>query len=188
MRGVARKALASCLSLALALGPALAETSEMPPSGGGAGAGGAAGAAGTPGSAVPRSGALPSGFRKRSSENPWRRFEIIALGAFPLLLMYVDLGFDIGRYFANGFDSRYAPWPFKGDDAIDPDANELYLRIAVAGGASLAFAGADAVIRALRYREEPSLGEAALPETPLGEAGPAAAGPAGSPEGAAPPQ
>jgi hypothetical protein len=111
--------------------------------------------------AAPAAGALPSGFRKASSENPWRRFEIIAFGAFPIMLFYVNFSFDIGNFLSNDFDRRYAPWPFKGDNAVDPDEGEYLLRLAVATGASLAFSAADALIRSIRFRAAAAPGAAA---------------------------
>ena len=99
-------------------------------------------------------GALPPGFENKKRENPFRRFEIIALGAFPIMLFYTDIGFDIHNYISNGFDYRYAPWPFKNSSySIEPDEGELYLRIGVAAGISFVFAGVDAAIRAIRAKK-----------------------------------
>ena len=96
-------------------------------------------------------GALPAGFGSDSRENPFRRFEIIAFGAFPIMLFYADFGFDLRNYLAHGFDYRYAPWPFKSNSySVDPSQGELFLRIGAAAGLSLAFAGADAIIRSLK--------------------------------------
>jgi hypothetical protein len=121
---------------------------------------------------LPATGAkvLPPGFRARPRENPWRRFEIIAFGAFPILLFYVDIGFDAVKYASNGFDSRYLPWPFKGDNAMQPEEGEYLARLGVAAGASLIFSGVDAWIRAARYRKAagaepvPELDSSSMPD------------------------
>ncbi|HRY53435.1 MAG TPA: hypothetical protein P5133_09405 [Spirochaetia bacterium] len=132
-------------------------------------------------------GALPPGFKTGAEENPWRRFEIIALGAFPIVLFYVDWGFDLSRYASEGFDSDYAPWPFKGDNAVEPEEPELYLRIAVAAGLSLAFSGVDALIHRAKLRRE--LAPAPVPvELPAAAApAPAAAGEDPAEPGGGPP-
>lgn len=120
-------------------------------------------------------GALPSGLGASSRENPVRRFEIIALGAFPIMLFYTDIGFDLHAYVAQGFDYRYAPWPFKNSSySIEPNQDELLLRVGVAAGISIAFAGVDAIIRALRHRQPRQ--EAPAPIQPPEAPAPAAAG------------
>ena len=169
--GLPGRGLALVLALSLAASPAFSQ--EAVPAPAATGSGDAAAASESSGTVAPpeaaatpeagtsvRPGALPAGFRKRSSENSFRRFEIIAFGAFPILLFYVGVGFDIGRYFTNGLDKRYAPWPFKGDNAVKPTESEYLARISVAAGASLAFAGADALIRAARFRRASELDSA----------------------------
>ncbi len=46
---------------------------------------------------------------------PWmlklRRFEIIAVGTFPIAYMFAGLGFDYYYYSANGYPSKNIPWP-----------------------------------------------------------------------------
>lgn len=87
------------------------------------------------------SGALPSGYVQGSSlARKALRFEILGVGAFPLMLFYTDIGFGIGRYAVNGFDPRYAPWPFRNSSSILPDDGERLLRIGVAAGISCAIA------------------------------------------------
>lgn len=139
MKHTASRIIAILLLLAMPF-EAFAETESSPP---------------PPGPPPVANGALPSGFRKKATENPFRRFEIIAFGVFPLALFYADFGFDLEKYIANGFDSTYAPWPFKSDYAPDPTESEYLIRLSIAGGISLAVAGADAVIRAIRYRAAP---------------------------------
>jgi hypothetical protein len=66
-----------------------------------------------------------------------RRFEIVSLGAFPVLLFYSRIALDTGRYVGNGFDSSYAPWPFRNEFSYNPDSNEQWLAVKVAAGLSL---------------------------------------------------
>lgn len=66
-----------------------------------------------------------------------RRFEIVSLGAFPILLFYSRIALDTGRYVDNGFDSRYAPWPFRNEYSYKPDSTEQWLAVKVALGLSL---------------------------------------------------
>ncbi len=90
--------------------------------------------------------ALPAGYPKPASlARRALRFEIIAVGAFPIMLFYTDIGFGIGRYIGSGFDSRYAPWPFIDSSSILPDDSERLLRIGVAVGISCAIAVFDLV-------------------------------------------
>ncbi|MDP2816325.1 MAG: hypothetical protein Q8O19_06575 [Rectinemataceae bacterium] len=90
--------------------------------------------------------ALPHDVRKSGSFGKHAlRFEIISVGAFPIMLFYTDLGFGIGRYLSSGFDSRYAPWPFRDSSSILPDDSERLVRIGVAAGISFAIAIFDLV-------------------------------------------
>lgn len=66
-----------------------------------------------------------------------RRFEIISLGAFPVLLFYSRIALDTGRYVGNGFDSSYAPWPFRNEFSYKPNNDEQWLAVKVAVGLSL---------------------------------------------------
>jgi hypothetical protein len=81
--------------------------------------------------------ALPEPYR--STEFPdWllalRRFEIISLGAFPIMLFYSRVLLDAGRFIINGFDAQYAPWPFKNELSYNPVASEQWLAVGLAGG------------------------------------------------------
>ena len=46
---------------------------------------------------------------------PWerslRRFEILAVGAFPIAYLFSGIGFDYYYYFSNGFPNANIPWP-----------------------------------------------------------------------------
>ncbi len=72
---------------------------------------------------------------------PWafslRRFEIVSLGAFPILLFYSRIALDTSRYVGNGFDSSYAPWPFRNEFSYTPDNDEQWLAVKMAVGLSL---------------------------------------------------
>ncbi|MCK7480367.1 MAG: hypothetical protein M0C28_26285 [Candidatus Moduliflexus flocculans] len=50
-----------------------------------------------------------------------RRFEIISLGAFPILLFYTRVAFDLRRWVGNGFDATYAPWPLQERELVRAD-------------------------------------------------------------------
>jgi hypothetical protein len=108
------------------------------------------------GTAAPASAAvsaLPEPYRKDEFP-PWlagaRRFEIISLGAFPILLFYTRLAFDLRRYVDYGFESTYAPWPFRNEASYQPSDQEQVLSILTAAGLSLAFGTVDALL-SLRF-------------------------------------
>jgi hypothetical protein len=72
-----------------------------------------------------------------------RRFEIVSLGAFPVLLFYSRIALDTGRYIGNGFDPGYAPWPFRNEYSYKPDSQEQWLAVKVAVGLSIAVGALD---------------------------------------------
>lgn len=80
---------------------------------------------------------------------PWvtglRRFEIVSLGAFPILLFYARFGFDLKRYIENGFSAAYAPWPFKSETSYKPTDDEQIQGVLTAAALSLAFGTLDAI-------------------------------------------
>ncbi len=88
-----------------------------------------------------------------------RRFEVISVGAFPVLLFYTRVGYDINRWNSNGRDSKYLPWPFKNDYSYKPQTkaeidtynSEQLQTVLIAGACSLVFAAADAFIRWLPH-------------------------------------
>lgn len=82
-----------------------------------------------------------------------RRFEIVAFGAFPILLFYSNLGFDIARYARSGYDPFYAPWPFKSEYSYRPATPEILASIGTAALLSVGVGALDAVIRASRIRK-----------------------------------
>lgn len=90
---------------------------------------------------------------------PWlpklRRFEIVSLGAFPILLFYTRFAFDAKRFVDSGFDDdgfdmTFAPWPFKNEDSYEPTDDEQLTNVAVAGVLSLAFGVADLLLMGSR--------------------------------------
>lgn len=78
------------------------------------------------------------------------RFETISVGSFPLMYFYAGIGLDLYRFATNGFDTAYAPWPFKGPTSYQPTDGDRNLRLATALGLSLGVAAADLLIRTLR--------------------------------------
>ena len=93
-------------------------------------------------------------------ENFFRRFEIVSLGAFPIMLFYSDFGFDLQRYFAHNFDSLYAPWPLKSPSSAPLTDADRYARIGVALGACVIVGGIDAYFHAMKVRKARRLHEA----------------------------
>jgi hypothetical protein len=95
-------------------------------------------------------------------ENALARFGIVTLGSFPLMLLYSDLSFDIGRYFANGCAPEYAPWPFKSEYSAEVSEEEKLLRIGAAACASIAVGTIDFLIRQAKAKKERLRREALL--------------------------
>ena len=110
--------------------------------------------------ASPPAAASALAFVPAASENPFRRFEIVSLGAFPIMLFYADFGFDLQRFFAHNFDSYYAPWPFKNPTSAPITDTDRYERIGVALGACVIVGGIDAFIHAAKVRKARRLHEA----------------------------
>ncbi len=58
-----------------------------------------------------------------------RRFEIVAIGSFPLMVFYSTLVYDIYRFTsksiqAGEFATAYLPWPLKGPNAVELTLDE----------------------------------------------------------------
>lgn len=81
---------------------------------------------------------------------PWmlelRRFEIIAVGAFPIAYLLVGMTYDYAYYLGSGFPQENLPWPagsgtsgWTGDDL----QTKNWTLLAATAGVSLAIAGAD---------------------------------------------
>lgn len=79
-----------------------------------------------------------------------RRFEIITVGAFPIMYLFTGVGYDYGYYVASGFSQTYIPWPVgQGTSQWTSTNNPDLLQsknitvISVALGLSLVVAGVD---------------------------------------------
>lgn len=81
-----------------------------------------------------------------------RRGEIVAFGAFPFAYFFSNFGVDIYRSARHGWDNRYAPWPFKGQDSISKDKDDRILTIGVAAVTSIAIALVDYSIERYKRR------------------------------------
>lgn len=103
--------------------------------------------------------ALPGAF-VQEDRSPFltglRRFEIVSFGAFPIMLFYSNLGFDISRYVRFGYDPFYAPWPFKSEYSYKPSTPEIVASIGTAVVLSVGIGALDAIIRASRVRRSSS--------------------------------
>ncbi len=97
----------------------------------------------------PDKNSLPAPYEK-GEFSPWahglRRFEIMALGSFPLLFMYVKEAHEIFRYANKGFSPEYSPWPFRPPNAIPFTKEEQWANFLAAGALSLFVASLDAII------------------------------------------
>jgi hypothetical protein len=96
-------------------------------------------------------------------ENAFSRLEIVSFGSFPIMLFYTGFAFDLQRFFANGFDSAYAPWPFQSSYSAPLSDSDRITRLGVALGASLIVGGIDAYFHAEKVKKARRLHEAALP-------------------------
>jgi len=95
-------------------------------------------------------GIIPEAYRPPPPESFFGRFEIIAVGSFPLMLLYSNFGFDLVTFVGSGFDARYAPWPFRDEYSMEPAESERILRLGIATGASVLVAALDVVFRLIR--------------------------------------
>ncbi|PKL06006.1 MAG: hypothetical protein CVV53_06525 [Spirochaetae bacterium HGW-Spirochaetae-9] len=76
-----------------------------------------------------------------------KRMTITGAGAFPFALFYTNFIFDSLRFTGNGFQSEYAPWPFKNQFSATVDTSEKFLRLGVSIGASAVVGILDALIQ-----------------------------------------
>ncbi len=79
-----------------------------------------------------------------------RRFEIIAVGAFPIAYLFSGLGYDYVYYLSNGFPQQNAPWPAGPGTSLWTNTDQHaqlqrknYTLIGIAAGISLLLATAD---------------------------------------------
>jgi hypothetical protein len=106
-------------------------------------------------------------------ENPLLRLEIVSLGSYPITLFYVGFIYDIKRYYENGKDAAYAPWPFRGTNAVALDNSERMARLEAALCLSFAVGIVDAAIHASKVKKAKRLREArtwASAPSPMGDA------------------
>ncbi len=82
-----------------------------------------------------------------------RRFEIVTFGAFPIMLFYTNIGFDLSRYIRSGYDSYYAPWPVKNEYSYKPSESEILVSIGTAALLSIGVGALDAILRSARARK-----------------------------------
>ncbi|MDR1867902.1 MAG: hypothetical protein LBQ77_06535 [Treponema sp.] len=98
------------------------------------------------------------------TDKPWlpqlRRAEIIAFGSFPFTLFTSIFLIDTVRFFDNGFDTRYAPWPFKAASAFPMTENEKNITLTVAIVGSVVIAVVDYFLFRTKQRRQ------IQPETP----------------------
>ena len=95
-----------------------------------------------------------------------RRAEIIAFGTFPFTVLFTTVFYDVFRYFYNGMESAYLPWPFKDSStAVAITNNEYMMLLGVSAGISVGIAAVDFVLRkALKKRRERREAEARAKE------------------------
>ena len=83
-----------------------------------------------------------------------RRAEIIMIGSFPFtIFIFIEI-FDIIRYFSNGFDARYRPWPFRGQNSIPFTEEQKIGVIAVSISFSGLVALADFILGQIRKQND----------------------------------
>jgi hypothetical protein len=146
-----RQSTASLIALILlAALPSLAQSQAAAPA--------ASAPASSQAAAAPAAAALP--VLPAGPENPYRRFEIVSLGSFPIMLFYSGFSFDLGRYFANDFNPLYAPWPFQNQYSAPLTDADRYARIGAALGACVVVGAIDAYIHAMKVKKARRLREA----------------------------
>ena len=75
-----------------------------------------------------------------------RRGEIILFGSLPITLFLSYEAYDIFRYFANGRQAQYAPWPLRSADAVPYQDGETAGVLVAAVSVSLVMAVTDYLI------------------------------------------
>jgi hypothetical protein len=105
----------------------------------------------------PAATAVPSGQFDTSDFPQWgkdlRRGEIIAFGSFPFTMFTATFFMDTWRCYNNGWDTKYAPWPFKSAGAVDMTNREHEIVMTAAALTSLGLAFADFVIVHIKQRK-----------------------------------
>ncbi|HWP68462.1 MAG TPA: hypothetical protein VN437_04100, partial [Rectinemataceae bacterium] len=83
---------------------------------------------------------------KRKTGAVLGRIAIIGLGSLPFTLFYTNFIFDTARFVGNGFDTQYAPWPFKTQYSAAVTSEETFLRLGISLGVSAVIGILDVVI------------------------------------------
>ncbi|MDR0496114.1 MAG: hypothetical protein LBH42_00710 [Treponema sp.] len=89
-----------------------------------------------------------SGFPQWSKD--LRRAEIIAFGSFPFAYFFSNFFYDAYRWSNNGWDNRYAPWPFNSSAAVGQTQSEKVMTLWIAAGGAVLIALVDYGI--MRYK------------------------------------
>jgi hypothetical protein len=96
-----------------------------------------------------------------------RRAEIVTFGSFPFTYFLTTTLFDTYRCANNGWDRRYAPWPFDAAGSINQTQKEKARVIWMAAGCSVLISLVDyAIVRYQRNRAEREI-ENLPPGTPI---------------------
>lgn len=102
-----------------------------------------------------------------------RRFEIVSFGSLPFAMMLSTIGYDSYRYFSNGMDGNYAPWPFKKTSSAgyteDEQKNIFFTAIGISLGAALIDQGIRFFVRAREKRLAESRQRGNIVITPVPE-------------------
>ena len=84
-----------------------------------------------------------------------RRGEIIAFGSFPFAYFFANFGYDTFRWSNNGWDNRYAPWPFNTAGTVEKTQEDKIAMIGIAAGIAVFIALVDhGIMRSRRNRLE----------------------------------
>lgn len=83
---------------------------------------------------------------KRKTDAVLGRIAITGLGSLPFTLFYTNFIFDTARFVGNGFDTQYAPWPFKTQYSAAVTSEETFLRLGVSLGVSAVIGILDVLI------------------------------------------
>jgi hypothetical protein len=99
--------------------------------------------------------------------NDLRRGEIVALGAFPIMVFFSRMFLDLYRTATHNWDNNYAPWPFTGPNSVGLTDNEVKLLFGIAGFTSVLVSVADHFI--IKHKRK----KAASAKVPIRPANPA---------------
>ena len=84
-----------------------------------------------------------------------RRIEIIAFGSFPFAYFFSSFFYDTYRCASNGWDQRYAPWPFESAGSIGKSHDDRINVLLIAAGTAVVISLVDyTIVRIKRSRYE----------------------------------